>query len=192
MKRLKVSTHTHTCVCVCMCAQSCLTLCDPRDSSPPGSSVHGIFQARVLKWVVISYSRRSSQPRDRTHFSCISCIGRWFLYHWATWENPYIHTHIHTFCVIFGASLIAQLVKNLPAVQETLFWSLGQEDPLEKGMAIHSSILAWRIPWMEEFGGLQSTGSGRVGHDWATTLSLSLSPMQETRVRSLGWEDLLE
>ena len=88
-------THSHTrvCVCVCMCAQSCLTFCDSRDSSPPGSSVHGIFQARVLEWVVISYFRRSSQPRDRTHVSCISCIGRWVLYHWATWKNPYTHTY---------------------------------------------------------------------------------------------------
>ena len=58
------------------------------------------------------------------------------------------------------------MVKNLPAMQETLLWSLSQEDPLEKGMATHSSILAWRIPWTEEPGGLQSMGSQRVGHDW--------------------------
>ena len=51
-------------------------------------------------------------------------------------------------------------------------WSLGWEDPLEKEMATHSSILAWRIPWTEEPGGLQFTGSQRVGHDWATSLSL--------------------
>ena len=60
---------------------------------------------------------------------------------------------------------IAQLVKNLPAMQETQFPFLGQEDPLEKEMAIHSSILAWRIPWTEEPGGLQSMGSQRVRHD---------------------------
>ena len=57
------------------------------------------------------------------------------------------------------ASLVAQLVKNLPAVQETGVWSLGQEDPPEKEMATHSSILAWEIPWMKETGGLQSVGS---------------------------------
>ena len=72
-------------------------------------------------------------------------------------------------------SLVAQIVKNLPAVQETWVWSLGLEDPLKKGMATHFSILAWRIPWTEEPGGLQSMGSQRVGHDWATSLSLSLS-----------------
>ena len=56
-------------------------------------------------------------------------------------------------------------VKNLPAMQETQVLSLGQEDSLEKGMATHSSILAWRIPWTEKPGGLQSMGSQRVGHD---------------------------
>ena len=58
-----------------------------------------------------------------------------------------------------GASLVAQRVKNLPALQETRVQSLGPEDPLEKGMATHSSILAWSIPWTEEPGGLQSMGS---------------------------------
>ena len=68
------------------------------------------------------------------------------------------------------ASLIAQTVKNSPAMLETWVWSLGQEDPLEKEMATHSSMLVWRIPWTEEPGGLQSMGSQRVGHDWATSL----------------------
>ena len=60
---------------------------------------------------------------------------------------------------------MAQLVKNPPAMWETCVRSLGREDPLEKGMATYSSILAWRIPWTEEPGGLQSMGSQRVGHD---------------------------
>ena len=63
------------------------------------------------------------------------------------------------------ASLVAQSIKNLPAMQETQVQSLGWEDPLEKGMATHSSILAWRIPWTEEPGELQSMGLQRVGHD---------------------------
>ena len=74
----------------------------------------------------------------------------------------------------FRASLVAQRLKRLTAMRETWVQSLGQEDPLEKEMATYSSILAWRIPWMEEPGGLQSTGSQRVRHDWATSLSLSL------------------
>ena len=63
------------------------------------------------------------------------------------------------------ASLVAQMVKNLPAMQETQVQSLGQEDPLEKGIATHSNILAWRVPWTEQPGRLQSIGSQRVGHD---------------------------
>ena len=64
-----------------------------------------------------------------------------------------------------NASLVAQMVKNLPAVQETQVQSLGREDPLEKEMATHSSILTWRILWTEEPGGLQSMVSQRVEHD---------------------------
>ena len=66
------------------------------------------------------------------------------------------------------ASLVAQTVKNLPAIWETQVPSLGQEDPLEKGMATHSSILAWIISCTEEPDGLWSMGSQKVGHDWAT------------------------
>ena len=72
------------CVCVCVCVtQSCLTVYDPMDCSLPGSSVHGILQARILEWVVIPFSRRSSQPRDWTWFSRIA--GRFFTV-WATRE----------------------------------------------------------------------------------------------------------
>ena len=65
----------------------------------------------------------------------------------------------------WASSLMAQMVKNPPARQETQVKSLGQEDPLEKGMATHSSILIWRIPWTEEPGRLQSMESQRVGHN---------------------------
>ena len=63
---------------------------------------------------------------------------------------------------------MAQRLKHLPTMRETGVWSLGQEDPLEKEMATHSSMLVWRIPWTEEPGGLQSMGSQWVRHDWAT------------------------
>ena len=70
------------------------------------------------------------------------------------------------------SSLVAQMVKRLPTMWETQVWSLGWEDTLEKEMATHSGTFAWRIPWMEERCRLQSMGSQRVGHDWATLLSL--------------------
>ena len=60
--------------------QSCPTLCDPMDCSPPGSSAHGVIQARILKWVAMPSSRGSSWPRDQTHFCYVSCIGRQVLY----------------------------------------------------------------------------------------------------------------
>ena len=66
---------------------------------------------------------------------------------------------------VLGTSLVAQLVKHLPTMWEIRVQSLGEEDLLEKEMAIHSSILAWKIPWMGEPGGLQSMGSQKVGHD---------------------------
>ena len=68
------------------------------------------------------------------------------------------HTHTHT-------SLVAQMVQNLPTMQETQVRSLGQEDPLEKEMATHSSILAWKISWAEKPGRLQSMGSQTIGHN---------------------------
>ena len=68
---------------------------------------------------------------------------------------------------------MAQRLKHLPGIWETWVWSLGREDPLEKEMATHSSTLAWRIPWMEESGRLQSMGSQTLRQDWATSLSLS-------------------
>ena len=64
-----------------------------------------------------------------------------------------------------GASLVSQTVKSLPAMQEILIQSLGQKEPLEKGMGAHSSILAWRIPRTEKPGGLQAVGLKRVGHN---------------------------
>ena len=69
------------------------------------------------------------------------------------------------YVILIVSSLVAQKLKHLPPMHETGVQSLGQEDPLEKEMAIHSSIFAWRIPWMEKPGRLQSMGLQRVGHD---------------------------
>ena len=85
--------------------------------------------------------------------------------------------------VNYGASLVAQKVKRLSAVQETRVRSPGWEDPLEKEMAAHSSNLAWKIPWIAEPGRLPSMGSQRVRHDWATSLSLSLYVSEQRRMQ---------
>ena len=79
--------HHLPCVCACLLAQLCLTLCNLyslANYSPSGSSAHGIFQARILEWITNSFFGGSSQHRDRTHISYVSCIGRQILYLWAT------------------------------------------------------------------------------------------------------------
>ena len=97
----------------------------------------------------------------------------WRQTHHATAKHSGAHSEqwwIQT--VVSWASPVAQMVKNLHAVWDTRVWSLHWEDPPEKGLATPSSTLAWKIPWTEEPGGLLSMGSLRVGHDWATSLSL--------------------
>ena len=79
--------------CLCSITLPCLILCNPLDCSPPGSSVHGIFQARILGQIAISYSRGSSQPRDWAH---VSSISRQILYYRATWEAHFIHSSVYT------------------------------------------------------------------------------------------------
>ena len=91
---------------LCVCAQLCPTFCDSMDFSPPGSSVRGIFQARILEWVAISSSRGSFWARGWTDISCISCIGRWILYHCTTCSCIFLvwvsNLHIEVFlnCVV--------------------------------------------------------------------------------------------
>ena len=91
-------------------------------------------------------------------FPFISCVFHLF----------HVFSFCYTFINNFRASLVVQTVKNPPAMQETQVWSLGREDLLAKGMATHSSILAWKIQWTEEPMRLKSMGSQRVGHDWVT------------------------
>ena len=192
-----------------------IRLCDPMDHSPPGSSVHEILQASIVKWVAMPSSRGSSWSRDWTHISYFSWIDRQVLYHKChlgsplstvalckdhgdieikvvfylqvltehqhhpcTWQkcNPQVPHHLHwTKNWGVGPSNSCfdkpsggfpdSSVRNESACQcrETQFWSLGQEDPLEKEMATYSSILAWRIP-------LQFMGSQRHRHNWVTKL----------------------
>ena len=144
------------------------------DCNLPGSSILGILQARILEWVAIPFSKGSSQSRDRTWVSCIS--GRFFPSRATRKPTPLINyntnsdedkndTKIITYYKQHRASLVVQMVKNLPATRDTWAQSLDWEDPLEKEMATHSSIPAWRIPLTEEPGRLQSMESQRVRHD---------------------------
>ena len=122
-------------------AQSCPTLCDPMDCSPPGCSVCGISPARRLEWVAVPFCILEYSGLE----CCVSfyCTAKWISY------------------------MYTQSFPGGPSGKESASTAgdLGREDALEEGMATHSSILAWRIPWTEEPGGLQSIGSHRVGHD---------------------------
>ena len=200
------------------------------DCRPPGSSVHGILQARTLEWAAISSSRGSSDPGIKPVSASISCIAGNSLpteppqsphicefFSFLLIVNFYFHTTVigekrhdmisiffnalwlelslrkfymdlRRMCILlhlnwpyisintsllsgwsihwckwsFKVPLVAQMVKNMPEMQEIQVRSLGWEDPLEKEMATHYSNLAWRIPWTEEPGGLQSMGLQKV------------------------------
>ena len=109
-----------------------------------------------------------------SHQTLVSLSGKWkpqgCFFFFFPFESVSFPWSLSRFCislVILQDSLVAQTVRNLPAMQVTWVQFPGQEDPLEKGMATHSSILAWRIPWTEKPGGLHSMGSQRVRHDYA-------------------------
>ena len=102
-----------------------------------------------------------------THLTVLSLSFDRSIYLW-NYHHYQDIIHFHHLKSFLGIFPVAQTLKNLPAMQETQAGFLDWEDPLEKGVAIHSSIIAWRIPWTEEPGGSQTAGSQRVRHNWAT------------------------
>ena len=96
-----------------VCAQLCPTLCDPMDGSPPGSSVLGISQARILEWVAISFSRGSSRPRDQTYISCGSCIAGRFFTWWAIREAQYI-LYLYYASILYTVSIVYTCQSQAP------------------------------------------------------------------------------
>ena len=125
-------------VCVLSCSDAS-TLCNPVGCSLPGSSVHGIFQSRMLEWIAISFFRGSSWPRDQTRVSWVSCIGRWILYHRAAWEV-----------------LRSFNVKCLPSTHsfQSLFWALNMQQWSQQALPL----------WSLHFGLWSATGrAGTLG-----------------------------
>ena len=121
--------------------QSCWTPCEPMDYSPPGSSVRGTLQARILEWVAIPSSRGSSWPRDRTCIFCVFCTGRGI-------SLPLTPPELVILFLCFPGG---PTIKASVCMLFTYIYS----------------IFACKIPWTEEPGGLQSTGSQRVRYNWA-------------------------
>ena len=184
--------------------QSCPTLCDPTDGSPPGSPVPGILQARTLEWVAISFSnawkwkvkvkslsrvRLLATPWTASHQAPPS-MGISRQEYWSGVPNQLLKLLSPASEVLESSSFTRRgglfyLLKHPRAqatglhrwrwavqeLQESWVGSPGQEYPQEEGMTTHSSILAWRIPWTEELGGLQFTGSQRISHNWVCTLA---------------------
>ena len=116
--------NTWSCDVLCLVAKLCPTLCNPRDCSPPDTSVHGIFQARIPEWVAILYSRGSSRPRDLTHVSCVSCTGGRILYHCTNWENQALVTDV------FNSSGKLLVLKVGVMVEKRPAWELAWPVPV--------------------------------------------------------------
>ena len=154
--------------CSCPVSKLCPTLCDPMDYSQPDSSVHGISPARILAWVAISSSGRSSRPRDQTYVSHNSRTGKRILYHWAAWE-----AHLHWYLIfVFLLGFTGS--------------SAGKESTFNAGDPSSTPGLG------------RSAGEGigyTLQYPWASfvaQLVRNLPAVWENWVRSLGWEDPLE
>ena len=168
--------------------QLCPTLCDPIDGSPPGSLVPGILQARTLEWVAISFSNTS---KWKVKMKLLICNPRD-----CSLQGSSVHGSFQAGVLEWGAIAFSTIYVQFSSVQSLsrvqLFstpWIAAHQASLSitnsrsslrltSIMAPHSSTLAWKFSWMEEPGRLQSMGSLRVGHDWATSLSLSLDAAQ--------------
>ena len=154
--------------------QLCLTLCDPADCSSPGSSDLGVFQAKLVEWVAISSRRIFPTQGSNRRFLCL-VHSRQILCPVSHWGSPIlIPMWPQTWSADVPLSYLSLwFFEYLLNFQHKLFWS-ALVHSLEKAMAGHSSTLAWKIPWMEEPGRLQSRGSQRVGQDWATKLNCGM------------------
>ena len=136
--------------------------------TPLGSSVHGALQARILEWVAMPSSRISSDPGIKPLSPVSPALAGSFFAISTAWEALLLRKEK---CYApLRASQVALVAKKPPGMQDTRVWPLGGEEPLEEEMATHSSILAWKIPWTEEPGGLQSLGLQRVRCNLATKI----------------------
>ena len=164
------------CYC-CLVAKLCPALLGPIDCSPPGSSIHGISQARILEWVAISFSRGTSQSRDQAHITCVSSTGRWVFYHWATYEALGIYT--------------CQKRKDPGDVMEYMKKILFQnrnlkEEEREAGIQHWACLpITWNI-WRISFSRTEISGKKK---GWRIQLSMFLFPLGKEKDRSTWlWE----
>ena len=131
-------------IAACVHAQSCPTLCNPLDGSPPGFSVPGILQARILEWVAIPSSRGSFQIIDRTRVSCISCIGRQILYCWTTWEAPHGCMHISKLIKLYTLNMYSFLPVLHTSLDSLTFFS-GSETCFNRYQHDYLAGMCWGL-----------------------------------------------
>ena len=151
--------YTHACTCICMrvhvyacmymymhakSLQLCLTLCDPMDCSPPGSTVHEILQARILKWVAIPFSRGSSPPRDQTRISFVCCVGRYPRTTSTPWEAQHVHIPQNLGVPKTSSILLAPLLpeQRLPACGDKHYEAPGSGSWLNRPDSQHLPLCA--------------------------------------------------
>ena len=176
-------------VLYCQNVLSCSVVSDSfwPHSRPAGSSVYGILQAKILEWLPCCPPEDLPNPRTESRSPSLQADSLFpeppgklseyiLILRDRVLESSWLYAELSSWLLFWqlrasnlvGASLVTQIVKNLSAMWESWVWVLVLEDPLEKGIATHSSILAWIIPWKEKLGGLQSMGSQRVRHNWVT------------------------
>ena len=188
---------------MCVCAQSLSRVPLFRnfmDCSPPDSSVRGISQARTLEWVVIPSTRGSFRLRDQNHNSCISCIGKWILYHWATWEAPYygvllkqmaryltprlwLHFSVSSIVYISSVSSVAKLCPTLCYPMDCSTLSFPVHHQLPELVQIHVHRIDDAIQKDFIFLGSKITAYG----DWSHEIKRCLLPWRKimTNLRSI-------
>ena len=175
-----------------MC-KSHLTLCHPMNCSLPGFTFHGIFQARILEWVAISYSRGSSQPRDLTQVSCFSCSGRWILYHWTTWEVYHKLSSVQFSYSVVSDSLRPHGLKHVrppcPSPNPRVYLN---SSPLNRWC--HPTISSSVIHYSSRIQSFPASGSFQMnqffisgGQSFGVSASAAVLPMNTQDWSPIGW-----
>ena len=195
----KYVKHTHTQWSIAAAAkllQSCLTLCDPLDSNPPGSAVPGILQTRILEWAAISFS---NAWKWKVKVKSLSCIWL-FVTPWtaAYQAPPSMGFSRQEYWSGVRNGILLNHKKNFPGGTDCKEFACSAREPglipesgrsPGNGMATNSCILAWKIPWTEKSGGLQTMGLQTVRYDWATNTFTFIKRMKICHLQQYGWTD---